>query len=96
MNIISVYEQARVLTDGDCNGGWWGWAFGQYDASGNEMRPLHNNGMNFAFCDGHAKWYSVVDHPGWDDPLGDPRNSPGYVPGTWPERQLSFAYDYCP
>jgi len=98
VNVISVFEQARlahglIAQDGDVNAGWYGDYFGQYDWYGNDNPPLHNNGMNFALCDGHAKWFSVVGHPGWDDPQGVP---PAGTNGTWAERELSFDREYCP
>ena len=95
-NIISNFEEARGggsgIQNGDVNAGWYGDFFGQYDWYGNDNPPLHNLGQNFNFADGHAKWYSLVDHPGWNDPQGVP--SPNN--GTWAERQISFDREYCP
>jgi len=32
----------------------------RYDAaSGYQPAPVHNDGANFCFCDGHGKWYKI-------------------------------------
>jgi prepilin-type N-terminal cleavage/methylation domain-containing protein/prepilin-type processing-associated H-X9-DG protein len=31
----------------------------------------HNDGANFAFCDGHAKWYAVSTVRGWSSAMWD-------------------------
>jgi prepilin-type processing-associated H-X9-DG protein len=89
-----VFEQGRTLTYGDCNAGFYGDFFGQYGYGGVPVRPLHNGGMNFVFSDGHAKWYNMTNHPGWDVPPN------GYPPwgmdATWPQNQISFDVDYNP
>lgn len=32
--------------------------------------PLHNNGANFGFCDGHAKWLPRTTYSSWDPAVG--------------------------
>ena len=48
----------------------------------------HNGGMNFAFCDGHAKWYNVSE--------GDVVPSPPDLYKDWDAMQISVRRDYVP
>ena len=106
-SVIVMFEEARYAhalagpsgSHGDINGGFYGDFFGQYSYHGGSEPnyPLHQNGQNFSFCDGHAKWYNMVDHPCWHSPNGWPE-APYTFDNihTWPARQFSFHKDYCP
>lgn len=71
--VIAVFEEWRDQWCGDVNSGWYHEFF---------KNPLHNGGMNFAFCDGHARWYETKGYP-----LGR---------ATWPEKGISFDRAYMP
>ncbi len=102
--VISVYEQSRLArgliyadAGGDINAGWFGDFFGQYDWYSVDTMPIHGNGQNFGFVDGHAKWINLIGHPGWFDHKGRPDllwTMEGMC--NWDERGLSFIVDYCP
>ncbi len=48
--------------------------------------PRHSGGDNFAFCDGHCKWYSRKSSASlrWDLPLAEPNLSPSPAAGAPP------------
>ncbi len=117
-NVILAFDCASPhlcsmdTTLGDVNSGWYGGFFGQFDIDRKPVKPLHNNGMNFLFCDGHVGWFSVVGHPGWDAPTGyihppKPRENDKCLAGgrrpsidismaDWPAQKISFRRDYKP
>jgi len=92
-NVITVFENTQEPASGSIYCYWMSAYFGQYQYDGTYKAPLHNEGQNFAFADGHAKWISLVGHPGWNDTTGGPG---GDWSGTWAARELSFDIDYCP
>lgn len=63
------------------DGGQAFYTFAGYDSNNNNMRrpvPRHFNGLNVAYCDGHAKWIPITQFlgpmpGGW--PYGHPNNS---------------------
>jgi len=89
---ISVFETARRTRGGDVNAGFFGDFFGQFDYYKKPVTPPHLGGTNFVFADGHAKWYDLKGHPGWDAPY--PSNPVWKKYATWPEKGISFDIDY--
>jgi len=75
--VFYLFEEARALTYCDINSGW-GPAF--------FVPPNHNDGQNFGFVDGHAKWYSLVGAP----------IDASYGVMTWDAQRISFWYEYQP
>jgi len=61
-----IYQPARVIFtgDGSCYQFYWtssNWVDNFNNTTSRTYKP-HNEGANFAFCDGHAKWLSHVDN----------------------------------
>lgn len=90
--VISVFETARRNRGGDVNAGFFGDMFGQFDYYGKRVTPPHLGGTNFIFADGHAKWYDLKGHPGWNAPYPANPNWKKYA--TWPEKRISFDIEY--
>jgi len=91
-NVIMVYEGCKEMNNstGSIGSGFINSYLGNVAGTWN---ATHMDGMNFAFCDGHVKWYSMVGHPEWLKLTG-PTGAP-YI-ATWPERQISFDRAYEP
>jgi len=64
---------------------------GYFGGANIQYKPTHSDGMNIAFADGHAKWYSMIGHPGWSSPDGW-----SVFDYNWPAKQISFDRSYQP
>jgi prepilin-type N-terminal cleavage/methylation domain-containing protein/prepilin-type processing-associated H-X9-DG protein len=96
-SIISVQETCNNMDPWGLGGTFWGKDAGMANGL---YTPHHSDGANLVFCDGHAKWYSMVNHPCWLSPTGYPVDltppQPYTYGFTWPERQISFDITYQP
>jgi prepilin-type N-terminal cleavage/methylation domain-containing protein/prepilin-type processing-associated H-X9-DG protein len=54
--LLGQYNQNPNSGD-ECDSLFWGGSASQFDACYNKFKPLHNNGWNYAFADGHVKWH---------------------------------------
>ena len=84
--LSEVNIPSKVVMNGDtpnsCNGGGWngpmpGW-YSTYHYPG-----LHNDGLNYLFSEGHAKWYNTGAHAGLTAWIYD-----------WAGTDISFRRDY--
>jgi prepilin-type N-terminal cleavage/methylation domain-containing protein/prepilin-type processing-associated H-X9-DG protein len=88
-SVIAEFELAYQC-GGTINSGFMSAHQGMKNGGPYGIPPVHSGGMNYAFSDGHAKWYNSENHPGgWltYDPSGV---------ATWPEKQISFDKAYNP
>ena len=71
LNMSQIANPANTVVMADSI--WDGWAgidgitFTEYGNAACRIKPIHNNGANFVFTDGHAKW----------------ENGPNWLPSQW-------------
>ncbi len=72
-----ITEPARFVVIADSTGnGWWaldGTTMTQYGHANCRVKAVHNEGANFAYADGHAKWQSG---PNWVPSMWQPTWTP--------------------
>jgi prepilin-type processing-associated H-X9-DG protein len=61
-NIPRPAEAYYVVCGMNAGGGWWrgiNYSRGSCTTVGSYVRRVHNEGINIACADGHAKWYTT-------------------------------------
>jgi len=99
-SVIQGFDSIYGGGQWNLHAGFWPWHFGSavplttpgYEAYKMPHEGVHNNGNNYVFADGHAKWYSSVNHPGWYQGTATPSQALTF----WPEKQIAFDRYYQP
>lgn len=70
-----IQDPAERIAIGDSTGdGWWGidgYTMVLYGSGNCRLKPVHNEGANFGYCDGHGKWLAATNwkpsqwYPSW-------------------------------